>query len=321
MASEWYDLPGMKTLTRRQFGKTLAGTSAAAFAAASVPGLAFAQSPAALRFPDGFLWGCATASYQVEGAVNEDGRGQTNWDVFSHTPGKTFQGDTGDVADDSYHLYKQDVQLLKDLGVKVYRMSIAWARIFPNGTGRPNDKGMAYYDRVVDELLKNGITPYITLFHWDLPQALQDEFGGWASRETATAFAEYADVVSRRLGDRVHNWITLNEPQVCVYCGHEEGIHAPGLRDSRLAWQASHSLLLAHGMAVPVLRANGGTHTNVGITLNLASVHSATTTDEDQFVANMVDGGLNRWYLDPIFCGSYPDDILNLITIADDEPR
>src|SRR5580700_10979621 len=168
----------MKNLTRRRFGKTLAGTAAVAFASASFPRIAFAQMATAglLQFPPNFLWGCATASYQIEGAVNEDGRKPSVWDTFSHTPGKTFRGETGDVADDSYHLYKEDVKLLKNLGVTGYRLSVAWSRIFPDGTGQPNEKGLAYYQRVVDELLKNNIAPYITLFHWDLPQALP---GGW----------------------------------------------------------------------------------------------------------------------------------------------
>jgi len=175
----------MTSFTRRQFGQALAGTAAAlATSSLPFPRLALAQmaKPSPLQFPAGFLWGCATASYQIEGAVAEDGRKPSIWDTFSHTPGKTFQGDTGDVADDSYHRYKEDVQLLKNLGVKVYRFSIAWPRVFPDGTGQPNPKGLDYYNRVIDELLKNGITPYVTLFHWDLPQALP---GGWQNRDTS----------------------------------------------------------------------------------------------------------------------------------------
>src|SRR5208282_5711428 len=200
----------MKNLTRRQFGQGLAGTAAAAFASASFQRIAFAQPamPGLLRFPPNFLWGCATASYQIEGAVNEDGRKPSVWDTFSHTPGKTFQGDTGDVADDSYHLYKEDVQLLKGLGAKVYRFSISWSRIFPDGTGQPNEKGLAHYQRVVDELLANDIQPYITLFHWDLPQALPN---GWQSRDTSRAFADYAAYVSKHLSDRVSHFFTTNE--------------------------------------------------------------------------------------------------------------
>ena len=179
----------MNTLTRRQFARTIAATAATTFASASLSRIALARMSGGtlLQFPADFKWGCATASYQIEGAANEDGRKPSVWDTFSHTPGKTFQGDTGDVADDSYHLYKEDVQLLKNLGAKVYRFSISWSRIFPDGTGQPNEKGLAHYQRVVDELLANDIQPYITLFHWDLPQALP---GGWETRDTSKAFAD-----------------------------------------------------------------------------------------------------------------------------------
>src|SRR4051812_12802159 len=177
-------------------------------------------------FPADFAWGTATASYQIEGAVREDGRGQSIWDTFSHTPGKTDNGDTGDIADDHYHRYKQDVALMRDLGFNSYRFSIAWPRILPEGRGKVNPKGLDFYERLVEELLANGIEPYATLYHWDLPQALQDK-GGWKERFTSEAFAEYADVVSRRLGDRVKGWITLNEPYVSAIIGHVEGRHAP----------------------------------------------------------------------------------------------
>ena len=199
----------MKNITRRQFGKATAASAAAAFAGASLPKLAFGQAqPSSLSFPKGFVWGCSTAAYQIEGAVKEDGRGPSIWDTFAHTLGKTFNGDTGDVADDSYHLYKEDVQLLKALGVSTYRMSISWSRVFPEGTGEPNQRGMDYYNRVVDELLVNNIKPYVTLFHWDLPQALD---GGWQSRSTAKSFADYAGYVTKRLSDRVHHFMTTNE--------------------------------------------------------------------------------------------------------------
>jgi beta-glucosidase len=308
MASGWYDLPAMKTLTRRQFGKTLAGTSAAAFAAASVPGLAFAQSPAALRFPDGFLWGCATASYQIEGAVNEDGRGQTNWDVFSHTAGKTFQGDTGDVADDSYHLYKQDVQLLKNLGVKVYRLSIAWARIFPNGTGQPNDKGMAYYEHVVDELLGNGITPYVTLFHWDLPQALP---GGWQSRDTSKAFADYAGYVAKHLSDRVQHFFTTNE-FVCISdLGHKTGQFAPGLKlPPGPANQVRHHAILAHGLGVQSIRANAKSGTQVGLAENANVYVPAIESPEYVEAARKATREENAPFLTAVMEGKYTDAYL-----------
>lgn len=262
------------------------------------------------QFPKNFRWGTATASYQIEGAVNEDGRGESIWDRFCATPGKILNGDTGEIACDHYHRYREDVQLMRDLGLSAYRFSIAWPRILPNGRGQVNIPGLDFYDRLVDTLLAANIEPFATLYHWDLPQALQDEVGGWASRTTAQAFAEYADIVSRRLGDRVQQWATLNEPQVSAFMGYETGKHAPGLRNSQLAWQASHHLLLAHGLAVPVLRANGGPNTRVGITLDLHPVHPATMASGDQQAAQLADGRANRWFLDPVFRGSYPADMV-----------
>src|ERR1700688_273467 len=258
----------MKTVTRRRFGKTLAGTAAAAFASASLRKIAWAQTPApaALHFPHNFMWGCATASYQVEGAVNEDGRKPSVWDTFSHTPGKTFQGETGDVADDSYHLYKEDIQLLKNLGVTVYRFSISWSRIFPDGTGPANEKGLAYYQRVVDELLKNNIAPYITLFHWDLPQALP---GGWQSRDTAKAFGDYAGFVAKRLSDRVRHFMTTNEIVCFTDLSHKSGLCAPGLKLGDAAVnQIRHHAVLAHGLGVQAVRANATAGTQVGFAEN-----------------------------------------------------
>src|SRR5271167_4873589 len=254
----------MKTLTRRRFGKALAGTAAAAFASASLPRVAFAQMVAApLTFPPNFMWGCATAAYQIEGAVNEDGRKPSVWDTFSHTPGKTFHGETGDVADDSYHLYKEDVKLLKNLGVRGYRFSIAWTRIFPDGTGQANQKGLDYYQRVVDELLKNNISSYITLFHWDLPQALP---GGWQSRDTSNAFADYAGYVSSKLSDRVSHFFTTNEFGCFTDLGYKTGQFAPGLKlpDAQVN-QIRHNAVLAHGLAVQAIRANAHTGTQIGL--------------------------------------------------------
>src|ERR1700733_9496378 len=249
-------LSAMQEITRRRFGKTLAGTAAATLASATFPKIALAQMPAPvpLRFPSNFMWGCATASYQIEGGVNEDGRKPSVWDTFSHTPGKTFHGETGDVADDSYHLYKEDVKLLKNLGAKCYRLSISWSRIFPDGTGQPNDKGLAYYQRVVDELLKNDIAPYITLFHWDLPQALP---GGWQSRDTSKAFADYAAFVAKHLSDRVGHFFTTNEFVCFTDLGYKKGQFAPGLQlpDAQVN-QIRHNGILAHGMAVQAIRAN-----------------------------------------------------------------
>ncbi|HVB20629.1 MAG TPA: GH1 family beta-glucosidase [Ktedonobacteraceae bacterium] len=263
------------------------------------------------QFPEHFRWGVATAAYQIEGAVREDGRGESIWDRFSHTPGKIKNGETGDIACDHYHLYPQDIQLMQELGLRNYRFSIAWPRILPNGRGQVNTAGLDFYERLVDALLSAGIEPFVTLYHWDLPQALQDEVGGWNSRETSHAFANYADVVSRRLGDRVKYWITLNEPWVSSFIGNEMGVHAPGLKDARTAWQVSHNLLLGHGLTVPILRANGNAETRVGITLVLTPVEAATDSPEDQQLALAADGKSNRWFLDPVFRGSYPQDVLD----------
>lgn len=266
-----------------------------------------------LQFPADFCWGTATASYQIEGAAHEDGRGESIWDRFCATPGNVLNNDNGDIACDHYHRYREDVQLMKQLGLNAYRFSIAWPRILPTGRGQVNTAGLDFYDQLVDALLAEDIEPFATLYHWDLPQALQDEVGGWASRETADAFAAYADVVSRRLGDRVHHWITLNEPYVSAFIGHEIGRHAPGLRDSRVAWQTSHHLLLAHGLAVPLLRSNGDPRTRVGITLSLSPFEPATPSEDDRLLAQFLDGKSNRWFLDPVFRGSYPKDVLDLL--------
>jgi beta-glucosidase len=266
-----------------------------------------------LQFPEHFRWGAATAAYQIEGAVTEDGRGMSIWDRFCATPGHVLNNETGDVACDSYHLYPADVRLMQDLGLNAYRFSIAWSRILPSGRGQVNAAGLDYYDNLVDSLLSAGIEPFVTLYHWDLPQALQDGNGGWNSRETAQFFAEYVDIVSRRLGDRVLHWITLNEPWVVAFLGNEEGTMAPGIQDEKIAWQVSHNLLLGHGLAVPILRTNGVAETRVGITLNLSPVKAATETHEDQTLAEYADGKMNRWFLDPLFRGGYPADILDLL--------
>ncbi|MGN6374705.1 MAG: glycoside hydrolase family 1 protein, partial [Sphingomonas sp.] len=228
--------------------------------------LAAATGGDSLTFPEGFLWGCATASYQIEGAVHEDGRGLTNWDVFAHTPGKIANGDTGDVACDSYHRYADDIQLLKNLGVKTYRMSIAWSRIFPDGRGRPNPKGVDYYNRVIDQLMAAGITPYVTLFHWDLPQALP---GGWQNRDTAKAFADYAGFMAKTLGDRVKNVMTVNELRCFTDLSHKDGKHAPGLKlPPAQVNQVRHHGVLAHGLGVEAIRANAPSDVQVGLADN-----------------------------------------------------
>jgi beta-glucosidase len=262
-----------------------------------------------LRFPDGFVWGTATAAYQIEGAWDEDGKGESIWDRFSHTPGKVFGGDTGDVACDHYHRWRDDIALMRELGLHVYRLSISWPRVLPNGVGAVNSAGLDFYDRLIDGLLEAGIQPYVTLYHWDLPQALQDR-GGWANRETVAAFANYADVIVRRLGDRVKNWITHNEPWCTSFLGHWLGDHAPGIRNGP-ALAAAHHVLLSHGEAVPVLRA-GSPGAQVGITLNFSPAYPASDSDADQAAARRHDGFFNRWFIDPIYGRGYPDDMVAL---------
>ncbi len=262
-----------------------------------------------VRFPDGFLWGTATSAYQIEGAVAEDGRGSSIWDTFSHTPGKTYQGHTGDVAADHYHRWPQDVDLMSTLGLRAYRFSVSWPRVFPTGTGALNPKGMAFYERLVEALLTKGIEPVLTLFHWDLPQALQDR-GGWPNRDTARHFADYAAAVADRLRDRVRYWITHNEPFVAAALGHLTGEHAPGLQDPAAALRAAHHLLLSHGLAVEALRARLPAGARIGITLNLSPVHPASDSDQDRLAALRFDGVLNRMVLDPLLLGRYPEDVL-----------
>ena len=265
----------------------------------------------ALHFPEGFVWGTATAAFQVEGGVAE--RGECIWDQFCRWPGKVFKGDTGDVADDHYHRCREDVALMAGLGLKGYRFSISWPRVFPQGAGEVNDKGLDFYDRLVDELLKAGIEPYVTLYHWDLPSALQ-RLGGWAARESAYRFAQYAEVVARRLGDRVRKWITHNEPWVVAFAGNLNGVHAPGWEDMGLALQVAHHVLLSHGLAMEALRKEGDSSTQVGITLNLAPAYPASDSPADAAAAARHDGYLNRWFLDPVFRGQYPEDMWNLYT-------
>ncbi|MBF6613300.1 MAG: beta-glucosidase [Chloroflexi bacterium] len=262
-----------------------------------------------MKLPSSFLWGTATSSYQIEGAVHEEGRGESIWDRFSHTPGKIQDGSNGDIACDHYHRWRQDVALMKELGLQAYRFSIAWPRILPDGHGQQlNQAGVDFYSRLVDELLAAGITPFPTLYHWDLPQPLQDR-GGWPARATAQAFVDYADAISRALGDRVHNWITHNEPWCASMLGHQIGEHAPGWHDWPAALGAAHHLLLSHGWAVPVIRRNSP-GAEVGITLNLLPVTPATDRPEDIEAARRFDGYFNRWFVDPLFKGSYPPDMV-----------
>jgi beta-glucosidase len=259
-------------------------------------------------FPADFVWGAATASYQIEGAVHEDGRGESIWDRFSATPGKVRSGDTGAVACDFYHRFRDDIGLMHELGLDAFRFSIAWPRIIPDGRGTVNEAGLDFYDRLVDALLEQGIEPFATLFHWDLPQMLEDA-GGWPARETAEAFVEYAEVVVERLGDRVRQWTTHNEPWVYAWLGHSWGWHAPGRTSEADAVAVAHHLLLSHGWAVDAIR-RAAPDARVGIVLDLAQVQPASDSAEDEAAAWTVDGGGNRWFLDPLFRGSYPADLL-----------
>lgn len=255
------------------------------------------------NFPPNFLWGVSTAAYQIEGAVHEDGRGVSIWDTFSHTPGRTHDGDTGDEACDHYHRWERDVDLIAELGVGAYRFSIAWPRVQPTGAGAVNDKGLDFYDRLVDALLERGIAPVPTLFHWDLPQALEDA-GGWLSRDTALRFGDYAAVVADRLGDRVGRWITLNEPIVHLAEGYAFGRHAPGRELMMDALPVAHHQLLAHGLAVRALRERGAAE--VMITNNCTPVWPAGDSEDDLVAAAVYDGFHNRLFLDPVLTGEYP---------------
>lgn len=262
-----------------------------------------------LVFPEGFFWGAATSSYQIEGAWDLHGKGESIWDRFSSTPGKIEDRSTGQVACDHYVRWRDDIDLLKTLGVSSYRFSISWPRILPAGTGEVNQNGLDFYSRLVDELLENNITPNVTLYHWDLPQVLEER-GGWPERMIVDLFVEYADVVTRNLGDRVKIWATINEPWVVAKLGYEFGVHAPGYRDRLLAVKAAHHLLLAHGKAVPVIRGNS-LDSDVGIVLNLIPYHPATSSPADKEAARLADGDINRWYLDALAGFGYPNDILS----------
>ena len=257
-----------------------------------------------ITFPDGFLWGVASSSYQIEGAWNEDEKGESIWDRFSHTPGNIKNGDTGDIACDHYHLYKKDVALMKELGIQAYRFSISWPRVLPKGKGDINRVGLEFYNRLVDELLEAGIEPWICLYHWDLPQALQDE-GGWANRNIVRSFADYAGLMARELGDRVKRWLIFNEPRCVAWLGHFTGVHAPGIKNLELALKVSHHLLLTQGKTIQTLR-EVNQDFQIGTILDLNVIHPITNDEKDQKAAGNFDEFLNRWFLDPIFNGEYP---------------
>ena len=257
-----------------------------------------------VKFPKGFVWGTATASYQVEGAWNEDGKGESIWDRFSHTPGKVRNGDTGDVACDQYHRYPEDVAIMKQLGMSAYRFSISWSRIFPDGKGALNQKGLDYYSRLVDELLASGIKPFPTLFHWDLPQALEDE-GAWANRDIIDHFARYSETVVNALGDRVKEWMVFNEPWVFIYPGYLYGYLAPGVRDTSHAMKASHVVNLAQAEAMRAMRATGKVDT-VGNAFSMSAAYPASDSEEDRAAAERLHNWNNVWFLHPILRGEYP---------------
>lgn len=257
-----------------------------------------------LSFPRGFRWGVATAAYQIEGSAGADGRGESIWDRFSHTPGKVLNGDTGDTACDHYRLWADDIGIMSELGVGAYRFSISWPRVLPAGRGPVNAAGLDFYDRLVDGLLEAGIEPFPTLYHWDLPQALEDE-GGWTSRSTAEAFAEYAAIVAGRIGDRVSHMATLNEPWCSAVLGYEVGEHAPGRTSLPAALAAAHHLNLAHGLGVAAIRATAP-NVRAGVVLNFEPKHPATDSAADVDAAQVAHDRFNRWFLDPIMGRGYP---------------
>jgi len=258
-----------------------------------------------------FVWGVATSSYQIEGAANEGGRGQSIWDTFCKVPGKVANFDNGDIACDHYHRYKEDLDLMKWMGVKAYRFSVAWPRVIPDGVGRVNEMGLDFYDRLIDSLLEREIAPWLTMYHWDLPEALQLR-GGWNNREVVEWFGEYAEMLTSRFGDRVKNWMTLNEPLCSAWLGHLYGDMAPGIKDLQTALNVSHHLLMSHGLACQVIRSNVS-EANVGIVINVTPAVPATDSQEDSNAAQLADGFDNRWFLDPVFGRTYPADVIDTL--------
>jgi beta-glucosidase len=260
------------------------------------------------QFPDGFVWGVATSSFQIEGTAAEDGKGLSIWDTFCRVPGAIADASNGDIACDHYRLWEKDLDMIADLGVDAYRFSVSWPRVRPTGSGMWNEKGLDFYEKLVDGLSERGIKSYLTLNHWDLPDALQQQ-GGWAHRDTVHRFVEYARGISKRLGDRVTSIATHNEPWVIATLGHESGIFAPGIKDRAIATQVTHHLLLSHGLALQALRADG-VRSQLGIVLNLSPMHPASSAPEDIEKTKIEDGRLLRWYMDPLFNATYPADVL-----------
>jgi beta-glucosidase len=306
----------LNNFSRRTFARILAGSAAALtlpraeFAAESASASSSNDVKSALSFPKGFLWGSATAAYQVEGAVHEAGRGLSIWDTFSHASGNTLNGATGDIADDFFHLYKQDIRLMKELGLKTFRFSVSWPRVFPSGAGTPNPQGLDFYHRMVDALLEAGIQPFCTLYHWDLPQALQDK-GGWENRDTAKAFADYAGYTAEKLSDKVKYFMTLNEMRTIVENGYTLGTHAPGLKlDANRIAQLNHYVVLAHGLAVRAIRAHATPDTKVGISDNIKATTPVIESREHIEVARKAMREENAMYLTVVQEGRYTDQYL-----------
>ena len=306
----------MDNFSRRTFARIVAGSAAAL----TLPGVESAADSASvsaldnhkssLSFPKSFLWGSATASYQVEGAVREAGRGLSIWDTFSHASGNTQNGDTGDIADDFFHLYKKDIQLMKELGLKTFRFSVSWPRVFPSGVGTPNPQGLDFYQRLVDALLEAGIQPFCTLYHWDLPQALQDK-GGWENRDTAKAFADYAGYTAEKLSDKVKYFITLNEMRTIVENGYTLGTHAPGLKlDAKRVAQLNHFVALAHGLALRAIRAHATPGTKVGISDNIKATTPVIESRENIEAARKAMREENAMFLAAVMEGRYTDQYL-----------
>ncbi|MDQ2087033.1 GH1 family beta-glucosidase [Herbivorax sp. ANBcel31] len=261
-----------------------------------------------VTFPKNFIWGSATSSYQIEGAFNQDGKGKSIWDSFCHTPGMIQNGDTGDIACDHYHRYKEDISLMKKIGLESYRFSISWPRIFPEGKGQVNEKGLDFYKRLTYELLENGIKPAVTLYHWELPQKLQD-IGGWQNRDLTDYFADYAGFIFKKLGDLIPFWITHNEPWVTAFLGHMTGEHAPGIKDLKTALDVSHNLLLSHGKTIDIYR-QLNLSGKIGMALNFSTKYPASDKKDDILACELSDGVLNKWFLYPLFKGEYPQDVV-----------